>query len=91
VASSTGFLGALFYYGFVLQTLLRRAAPGDEEGRRLLAGVRWAFLPPFADSLLIGISADFGLILAFLYGLAAAVAGQRLPAALGGSATSSGR
>jgi hypothetical protein len=86
VTSSTGFLGALLYYGFVLQTLLRRAAPGDEEARRLLAGVRWAFLPPFADSLLIGISADFGLLLAFLYGLAAAVAAPQ-----GGLAASSAR
>ena len=74
VASGTGLLGAVLYYAFVLQTLLRRAAPGDGEGERLMSGVRWAFLPPFANSLLIGISADFGLLLAFLYGLAAAVA-----------------
>ena len=74
VTSSTGFLGALLFYGFVAQTMTRRAKPRDPEGALVLSAVRWSFLPPFAISLMIGISADFGPMLAFLFGLSAAVA-----------------
>jgi hypothetical protein len=74
VASGTGVLGAGLYLGFVLQTLRRRARPGDGEGAALLGALRWAILPPFAVELMIGTGADFGPFLAFLFGLSAAVA-----------------
>ena len=74
VISGTGFLGALLFYAFVLQTLFRRPARGDAEGALLLRAVRWSFGPIFATGLMIGISADFGPLIAFLFGLAAAVA-----------------
>lgn len=73
IASNTGFLGALLFYGFVLQTALRRAYPGDMGAKTLLAGVRWAILPIMTSSLLAGTSADFGLSNAWLYGTAFAM------------------
>jgi hypothetical protein len=73
VVSNTGFLGALLFYGFVLQTALRRAYPGDDMAKTLLSGVRWAILPIMTGSLLAGTSADFGLANAWLYGTAFAM------------------
>jgi hypothetical protein len=75
LASNAGWLGAAFYFLFVLQILLiRRAAPGDAEGHALLSAVRWSYLPPFFTSLMIGTTPDFGLFNAFLYGFATAIA-----------------
>ena len=75
LASNVGLLGAAFYFMFVLQSLLlRRARPGDKEGRALLSAIRWSYLPPFATSLMVGTAPDFGLSNAFLYGFAAAIA-----------------
>ncbi|WP_140986289.1 hypothetical protein [Asticcacaulis tiandongensis] len=74
VFSSTGFLGGLCYYGFVLQTILRRAASNDDTGAALLNAVRWSLLPGLVTGLLIGTTADFGAFNAWLYGLAAAAA-----------------
>lgn len=89
VLASTGVLGAGLYYGFLLRTLTRRALPGDPEARLLLGGVRWAWIAPFACSLLTGVGADFGPFLAVLFGLAAAVGAWRgaARAAPGSSAT----
>ncbi|MBC7603517.1 MAG: hypothetical protein H7255_12765 [Ramlibacter sp.] len=79
LASNTGVLAATFYFLFVIQSmLLRRAAPGDAKGGAILSAIRWAYLPPFAVSLTIGTTPDFGLFNAFFYGLAAAVAGKGL-------------
>ncbi len=68
VLSNTGFLGALFYYGFVLQSMLRRAYPGDAVNAALVSGLRWSFLPGLTAGILAGTTADFGLKNAFLFG-----------------------
>lgn len=68
VLSNTGFMGAIFYYGFVLQSLLRRAYPGDAINAALVSGLRWGFLPGMVSGFLAGSSADFGLKNAFLFG-----------------------
>lgn len=77
VFAATGVLGGCLYYGFLLRTMTRRALGGDPEARLLLGGVRWAWVAPFAGSLLTGISADFGPFLAFLFGVGAAVGDWR--------------
>ena len=79
LASNTGVLGAAFYFLFVAQTvLMRRARKGDAKGQAVLSAVRWSYLPPFFTSLTIGTTPDFGLYNAFLYGMAAAIAGGAL-------------
>lgn len=80
VFASTGVLGGCLYYGFLLRTLTRRALSGDGEARLLLAGVRWAWVPPFAASLLTGVGADFGPFLALLFGISASAGDWRVPA-----------
>ena len=74
VVSSTGFIGAALYYGFIAQSLLRRAPASDQSGQALMSAVRWSFPPLFLIGLLIGTSADFGAFGAFRYGLASAIA-----------------
>jgi hypothetical protein len=75
LASNAGVLGAAFYFLFVMQTLLIRRAPqGDAQGHALLSAVRWSCLPPFFTSLMIGTTPDFGLLNAFLFGFAVAIA-----------------
>ena len=79
LASNTGVLGAACYFLFVAQTvLIRRAREGDAKGQAILSAVRWSYLPPFFTSLTIGTTPDFGLYNAFLYGMAAAIAGGAL-------------
>jgi hypothetical protein len=68
ILSNTGFLGGLLYYGFVLQSMLRRAYPGDAVNAALVSGLRWAFLPGLTAGILAGTTADFGLKNAFLFG-----------------------
>lgn len=83
LASNTGVFGATFYFLFVAQSVLfRRARPGDAKGQALLSAIRWSYLPPFFTSLTIGTTPDFGLHNAFLYGLAAALAGKELQRAV---------
>lgn len=77
VFASTGVLGGCLYYGFLLRTLTRRALPGDGQARVMLGAVRWAWVAPFAGSLLTGIGADFGPFLALLFGVGAAVGDWR--------------
>lgn len=79
VLAGTGVLGGCLYYGFLLRTLTRRAPAGDVEARLLLGAVRWAWVAPFAGSLLTGIGADFGPFLALLFGMGAAVSDWREP------------
>ncbi len=76
VLSNTGLLGGLFYYGFALQSMLRRAWPGDAVNSALVSGLRWSFLPGLTAGILAGTSADFGMKNAFLFGtmFAAAIA-----------------
>lgn len=73
VASNVGLLGGILYIGIICQALLRRAAWNDTEGEVLISAMRYAFVPTFVVSLLIGTSADFGAFGAFRYALPAAV------------------
>ena len=73
IFSSTGLLGGLLYYGFVVQTLLRKSTHMDWEGQFILAAFRFSFIPSFVVSLLVG-GTDFGAMLAFGYGIVTATA-----------------
>jgi hypothetical protein len=75
LVASSGVLGGALYFGFVAQSLRRRAPGADPEAVLLLRAVRWSFLPIFAVSLLIATTPDFGPVLAFLYAVAAAASG----------------
>jgi len=72
--SSVGIFGALFYYGFLLQSFLRRAPKQDDYGSVMITAFRWSFLPPFLVDFLIGTTPDFGVFNAFRYGLVFAIA-----------------
>lgn len=75
LTSNVGFLGAGLYFLFVLQSLLLRRAPAqDKQGQAFLNAARWSWLAPFVSSLMIGTTPDFGLLNAFLYGFALAIA-----------------
>lgn len=71
--SNAGVIGGLLYFAFFIQSLCRRAAPGDEEGRVLISAVRYSIVPSFLVGLLIGTSPDFGETGAFRFGLLAAI------------------
>ncbi len=71
IFSSTGLLGGLLYYGFVLQTLLRKSSFMDWEGQFILAAFRFSFIPSFVVSLMVG-GADFGPMIAFGFGIVTA-------------------
>ena len=73
VFSNTGIAGGLLYYGFMLQTFLRSAKPGDETGAAMLNAVRFYMPPVLIMATLVGTSADFGIMNACIYGMAAAV------------------
>ncbi|TPP05467.1 hypothetical protein [Rhizobium glycinendophyticum] len=79
VFSNTGLAGGLLYYGFLIQTYLRRAARGDDEARVILTAVRFYMPPVLIMGILAGTSADFGVMNACIYALAAAIAAD-LPA-----------
>lgn len=79
LVSSVGFLGAFFYYGFLLQSFLRKADKDDEYGEVMITAFRWSFIPPFVVDLLIGTTPDFGLFNAFRYGLVLAIAMAAMP------------
>jgi hypothetical protein len=74
VFSNSGVVGGLLYYGFMLQTFLRRARPGDATGAAMLDAVRFYMPPVLIMATLVGTSADFGIMNAAIYALAAAVA-----------------
>lgn len=78
VFSSTGLLGGALFYGFVLQSLLRRTRRATVEHQLIVSAFRFSFIPTFAVSLMVG-DADFGGIVAFGFGIttALAIAGQR--------------
>jgi len=71
IFSSTGLLGGVLYYSFLLQTLMRRSVHMDWEGQFILAAFRFSFLPTFVVSLMVG-GSDFGLLLAFGFGIVTA-------------------
>lgn len=74
VFSNCGVLGGLLYYGFMLQTFLRRAPSEIQTDVALLNAVRCYLPPVFILGALAGTSADFGIMNACIYGMAAAVA-----------------
>jgi len=71
--SNVGLFGAIFYFGFIIQCLLRRAAPEDREGKVMISGFRYAFFPAFTVGLLVGTTPDFGGFGAFRYGMLTAI------------------
>lgn len=79
LTSSVGFIGAMFYYSFLLQSFFRKAATSDEYGDVMMTAFRWSFVPPFVVDLLIGTTPDFGLFNAFRYGLVLAIAIAAMP------------
>ncbi|MCJ2183916.1 hypothetical protein MTR62_14605 [Novosphingobium sp. 1949] len=72
VFSSTGLLGGMLYYAFVIQSLARGTRALTQEARLLLSGFRFSFFPGFVVALMVG-DADFGGMLAFGFGLVAAL------------------
>lgn len=74
VFSNCGVLGGLLYYGFMLQTFLRKAPSGTGTDLALLNAVRCYLPPVFVLGVLAGTSADFGIMNACIYGMAAATA-----------------
>jgi len=77
IFASTGVVGGLLYCGFVLQTLLRRSRHLDWEGQMMLSAFRFAFIPPFVVSLMVG-GADFGALNAFGFGIVTATVISRV-------------
>lgn len=69
--SSVGLLGALAYYGFLLQTALRRAAPDDPQGAVIVAAFGWFIVPELVVGFFVG-SADFGVFHGVIFGLVTA-------------------
>ncbi len=82
IFGSVGLAGFLFYFGFVLRRLaqpaLQPAAQGHPRAgtRRqvVLRAMKWSFWPPFAISLLIGTTPDFGVFEALRWGSMLALA-----------------
>ncbi|MEM6625339.1 MAG: hypothetical protein AAF719_01425 [Pseudomonadota bacterium] len=77
VVAGAGFVGAFFYFAFVARTFL--AKPASPDGGLLIKGARFAWIPTFVVSLLVGTSMDFGVMNALLYALAISAA-QEMPA-----------
>ncbi|MEM0905757.1 MAG: hypothetical protein AAGJ94_00225 [Pseudomonadota bacterium] len=75
--ASTGLIGALFYYGFLLQTALRKAPPGSVDGPIIVVGFRWWIIPGLFVGLFVG-TVDFGIFNAFVLGLVTAVGTTRM-------------
>lgn len=74
VISNVGVLGAVLYFAFVLQCLTRRPQKGATDAAAIISGLRWAFLPMYVPSFVAGTAADFGVFMAFCYGLLTAAA-----------------
>lgn len=72
--SSVGLLGALFYYGFLLQLFCKKATNAAPESQALMSAVKWSFVPSFMVALLIATTPDFGTFNAFRFGLILAIA-----------------
>lgn len=72
IASSTGVIGAMMFYGFVLQSLLRPSHGMPPETQLIISAFRFSFIPVFAVSLMTG-DADFGGMVAFGFGITTAL------------------
>lgn len=70
--SNVGLFGGMLYYGFVMLTLLHPLPPDDDEAAAVLHGARWAFIAPFATSVLGATTPDFGTFNAWLFAMALA-------------------
>jgi hypothetical protein len=66
---STGILGIMFYFGFVAQRLMQRVLLPDPVAQAVASALKWSFFPPFAVSLLVGTTPDFGTIEALRWGV----------------------
>jgi len=71
IASNTGVLGATFFYGFVLWHLLRPLPRALGPARSAATGARWALAPGFTVGLLVGTSANFGVMGALYFAILA--------------------
>lgn len=60
-ASTTGFLGAALYFGFVVQKLLSPLSGLDRVSAVAMTNAKWIYPIGFVTGFLIGISADFGV------------------------------
>jgi hypothetical protein len=69
IFGSTGLLGVMFYFGFVVQRLIQTIRSPDPVVRAFASGLKWSFFPPFAVSLLVGTTPDFGTIDALRWGV----------------------
>jgi len=74
LTSNVGFIGAIFFYGFLLHLFLKKAKPNDATGEALISAVKWSFVPSFIIDLLITTTPDFGVVNAFRFGLILAIA-----------------
>ncbi len=76
VFSNSGLIGGFLYFAFVWQSMRRKIPAGPEavNSQSILNGVRYAYIPTFIVSLLIGTTPDFNNYNAFLYATALAVA-----------------
>lgn len=72
ILASTGFLGGLLYFGFVVNMMLRPSRRMDWEGQLVLTAFRFSYVPTFVLGLLVG-GPDFGGLTAFAFGIAVAV------------------
>lgn len=72
IFSNTGLLGGLLFYGFTIQTLLRKSGRGLVP-KTLMHSIRWSFLPIFVFDFLVGTTPDFGLANAWMYGMATGI------------------
>jgi hypothetical protein len=72
--SNVGAIAAIFYYGFLIHLVFRKAPKGDLYGGALISAAKWSYVPSFVIDFLISTTADFGVFNAFRYGLILAIA-----------------
>jgi hypothetical protein len=66
---SAGLLGIMFYFGFVAQRLIQTIRSPDPVAQAVASALKWSFFPPFAVSLLVATTPDFGTIEALRWGI----------------------
>lgn len=72
VLSGTGIPGAFLFYAFLVQSLLRGNGAATQEVRLIHSAFRFSFIPGFIVGGMVG-DADFGGMMAFGFGLVAAL------------------
>lgn len=75
IVSNTGVLGGVAYGCFVIFILVY-PAPKTPADVMILHSLRWSFLPIVSQQLLVGTTPDFGLEVAWIFGMAASIAFQ---------------